>query len=155
MYVHTRGHLFPRNPLRPSAPTATSLSQESLREAESFLCLTLQERSPPSPYLLCLLSRCARTSQGFYLAVRVYPGYKTAEEEERSGPKRRRGRGPPGVVSSASAIAKRIYERGSRSSSTRERAPAEKKREEFRGTCSVIIAEVATPASLTARSTAK
>lgn len=43
------------------------------------------------------------------------------------------GRGPSGVVSSANV--ERIYEG---EWSTRERAPVEKKREEFRGTCSVI-----------------
>jgi hypothetical protein len=73
--VRARGHLFPRNPLHPTM----TMSLASGERGESFLCLTLQEASP----LLIssgLLFRCARLGEGSYLAVRVYPEYKTAEE---------------------------------------------------------------------------
>lgn len=66
--ARTRGHLFPRNPLHP-----TTIA----REASPFSVLPFRSVSPP--YFFCLLFHCALPSEGSYLAVRVYPGYKTAE----------------------------------------------------------------------------
>lgn len=141
--TYTRGRLFPRNPLHPTMTTFLARGERG----ESFLCLTLQEESP----LLIssgFLFRCARLGEGSYLAVRVYPGYKTAEERASSV-----GRESPSVTQRLRARDKREHKR----EYEKERRGAEEKGG-VRGARSVIIAEaagVATPASLTARSTAK
>lgn len=107
------------------------LSREA-REASPFSVLPFRSVSPP--YFFCLLFHCALPSEGSYLAVRVYPGYKTAEAN-----KWHRKRIAPECRASAK------YTRGS----VWERTCRQKEKGGVHDTRFVISAEVATPASLT------
>lgn len=139
MRTCTRGHLFPRNPLRPSDGDV-SLAREAEVLSLSYPPGAVSPSSFSPLPLIPLRSYQRRILPCSTCLSRVQDGVEEAEWRRKR------------AARSQATSAERIYE-GQRSVSGK--GSAEKKREEFRGTCSVIIAEVATPASLTARSTAK
>lgn len=156
-YVHRAVTCF--RVIRSVHPTATrdvSLTREAreAREAESFLCLTLQECG--LPLLLISSASCSAAlvpAKDPTLQYVFIQGRRRQKKRNRRSWRRKR---------TARSRVKREHE-AKRSGANiqegaeyaRNKGPVDKKREEFRGTRSVIIAEVATPASLTARSTAK
>jgi len=122
------------------------------REAESFLCLTLQECGLPL-LLISSVSCSAALVPAKDPTLQYVFIQGTRRQKKRSRRECRRKRTARRSRVKREHGAERIYlQEGAKYA---RKGPADKKREEFHGTRSVIIAEVATPASLTARSTAK
>lgn len=128
-----------------------SLSRERRERPSPFSVLPSRSGRPPPPYLSS--ASCFAALVPAKDPTLQYVFIQGTRRAERSGADASGvGREPRGVKRTSAE--RSGYTR--RGSGVREKGlSAEKKREEFRGTCSVIIAEVATPPSLTARPTAK